>query len=159
MAKLDGDNIGAQGKDGIIAKVGITYLPTNRTILMMPLEENCPTDPEEMVIEGEAVYSLDKMFQRVQPKVDVSLSTGDEANPLQDFELKFSSLRDYEPDAIVDNVPLLRSLKEKQQLISRLEMLMQEGSFKKILDDKDKKEALVAFLRSVIADIEAGEKE
>ena len=64
----------------------------------------------------------------------------------------------HRPD-IVDSLPLLAGMKEKQSLINRLEQLMQEGAFKKIMADKTKKASLVEFLNSVIADIEATEKE
>jgi hypothetical protein len=159
MAKLQQDNIGAQGQDGINAKVGITFLAPNRSILMLPLQQDCPTDPDEMVVEGEATYSIGNMFKAIKPSVEVSLNTGDEANPLQDVEIKFQGLKNFEPDDIVDAVPLLRGMKDQQTLINRLESLMQEGAFRKVMEDKEKKAALVSFLRSVITDIESAEEE
>jgi hypothetical protein len=153
-------NVGAVSGDGIDGKVGITYLPTNRTLLMMPLQgDDCPTDPDEMVIQGDPTYSLDTMFKLVKPKVDVSLKTGDEQNPLQDETIQFNSISDFEPEKIVDNVPMLRNLKDQQMLIQKLETLMQEGAFQRLLQNKNQKEALVGFLKSVIADIEAHEGE
>ena len=159
MAKLQQDNIGAQGQDGINAKVGITFLPPNRSILMLPLQQDCPTDPDEMLVEGEATYSIGNMFKALKPSIEVSLNTGDESNPLQDVEINFQSLKNFEPDDIVDAVPLLRGMKDQQTLINRLEQLMQEGSFRKMMEDKEKKSALVSFLRSVITDIETAEEE
>lgn len=159
MAKLGGDNVGAQSKDGIKTKVGITYLPTNRTAVLLPLEQLCPTDPEEMIIEGDATYTLDSMFKRVDPKIEVSLKTGDTAVPFQDAEIRFRNISEFEPEKIVENVPLLRGMKEQQALIQRVEQLMQEGLFQKMLKDKNQKAALVGFLRSVAADIEAHEKD
>jgi hypothetical protein len=159
MAKLQQDNIGAQGQDGINAKVGITFLAPNRSILMLPLQQDCPTDPEEMVVEGEATYSIGNMFKAMKPSIEVSLSTGDEANPMQDVEIKFQGLKNFEPEDIVDAVPLLRGMKDQQTLINRLESLMQEGAFRKMMEDKEKKGALVSFLRTVISDIETAEEE
>ncbi|MBK8492217.1 MAG: type VI secretion system contractile sheath small subunit [Saprospirales bacterium] len=151
-------NVGAISADGIDGKVGITFLPTNRTLLMMPLQgDDCPTDPDEMVIQGDPTYSLETMFKLVKPKVDVSLKTGDDKNPLQDETIQFASISDFEPDKIVDNVPLLRNLKDQQLLIQKLETLMQEGAFQRLLQNKSQKPALIGFLRSVIADIEAQE--
>lgn len=159
MAKLGGDNVGARSRDGIQTKVGITYLPTNRTAVLLPLEQLSPTDPEEMVIEGEATYTLDNMFKKIDPKIEVSLKTGDEAQPFQDAEIRFRNISEFEPDKIVENVPLLRSMREQQALIQRVEQLMQEGLFQKMLKDKNQKAALVGFLRSIVADIEAYDKE
>lgn len=153
-------HVGAISGDGIEGKVGITYLPPNRTLLMMPLQgDNCPTDPDEMVIQGDPTYSLETMFSLVKPKVDVSLKTGDDANPLQDETIEFKSVSDFEPEKIVDNVPMLRNLKDQQMLIQKLETLMQEGAFQRLLQNKSQKTALVAFLQSVIADIEAHQTE
>jgi len=153
-------NVGAQSGDGIDGKVGITYLPTNRTLLMMPLQgEDCPTDPDEMIIQGEPTYSLETMFKLLKPKVDVSLKTGDEKNPLQDESIAFETISDFTPEKIVDNVPMLRNLKDQQMLIQKLEMLMQEGAFQRMLQNENQKEALIGFLQSVIAEIEEHEQE
>lgn len=153
-------NVGAISGDGIEGKVGITYLPPNRTLLMMPLQgDDCPTDPDEMVIQGDPTYSLETMFSLVKPKVDVALKTGDEKNPTQDETIEFKTISDFEPEKIVDSVPMLRNLKDQQLLIQKLEMHMQEGAFQRLLQNKSQKTALVAFLQSVIADIEAHEPE
>lgn len=160
MAKLQQDNIGAQSQDGINAKVGMTFLNPNRTLLMMALQgDDSPSDPDEMVVSGEATYSIDKMFKSMKPGVEVSLSTGDAKNPLEDVEIKYTSIKSFDPEDVVDRVPLLRAMKDKQSLIGRLEQLLQEGAFRKILEDGTKKEALIGFLHSVIADIDAAESE
>lgn len=159
MAKLVQDNIGAQSQDGIDAQVGIQYLNPNRTVMLLALQDECPTDPEEMPVQGEATYSIGNMFKALKPSIEVSLNTGDDQDPLQDTTIDFTSIKSFEPDDIMDNVPLLRSLKDKQDLILRLEQLMQEAAFQKIMKDPDKKQALISFLRSIIADIEAHEEE
>jgi Type VI secretion system, VipA, VC_A0107 or Hcp2 len=159
MAKLVQDNIGAQEQDGIKAEVGMQYLRPNGTVLLLPLQDDCPTDPEEMVVEGEPTYSIGNMFKALDPSIEVSLSTGDDKNPMQDETIHFPSIKGFEPETIMDNVPLLREMKDKKNLIDRIEQLMKEEAFKKILKDRTKKEAIINFLRSVIADIEAREEE
>ena len=160
MAKLQQDNIGAQSQDVIKAKVGMTFLNPNRTLLMLELQgEDSPTDPDDMIVNDKATYSIDRMFKELKPKVEVTLSTGEKENPLEDVEINFKGLKNFEPDDIVDNVPLLKKMKDQQNLIGRLEQLLQEGAFKKIMEDGTKKESLVGFLRSIIADIEMAESE
>jgi predicted component of type VI protein secretion system len=158
MAKLQQDNIGAQSQDGIMARVGMTFLNPNRTILMLPLQEHCPTD-DEMVVQGEATYSIDRMFKALQPAVNVTLLTGDDSFPMENVDIEFKSMKNFEPDDIVDRLPTLRKMKDQQSLINRLEQLLQEGSFKKIMEDGTKKAALLGFLKSIIADIEVAESE
>lgn len=159
MAKLVPDNVGAQSQDGINSNVGIQYLNPNRTAMLLALEADCPTEPDEMLIQGKDTYSIKNMFKKVKPSIDVSLKTGDEANPIQDTKIDFNSIKNFEPEDIMEAVPLLRDLKDKQDLIHRLEQLMQEAAFQKILKDPEKKQALVGFLRSVISDIEEVEEE
>ncbi len=153
------DNVGAQSKDGIKAKVGIEYLTANRTAMIIPLQEDAPMDPEEMVIEGKPTYSINKMFEHVKPGIEVSLHTGDEKEPLKDAEINFTKIKDFEPEEIMKNVPLLHELKDKLSLINRVEELMQQGIFQRLMEDAEKKQALIEFFRSVIADIEAVEVE
>jgi len=153
------DNVGAQSKDGIKAKVGMEYLISNRTAMLIPLQEDCPMDPEEMLIEGEPTYSINKMFKHVKPGIEVSLHTGDEKNPLQDAKIDFTKIKDFEPEEIMDSVPLLSDLKDKLSLINRIEELMQQGIFQRIMEEPEKKQALIEFFRSIIADIEAVEVE
>jgi hypothetical protein len=159
MAKLVRDNLGAQSLDGIDAKVGIKFLDPNRTLLMLPLQDECPTDPDEMLVTGPATFGINQMFKAMKPAVEVSLQTGDEKNPLQDVTVSFNSIKNFEPDDIMQQIPLLKAMKDKQNLIHRLETLMQEAAFQKIMKDKVKKAALINFMRSVLADIEAADPE
>jgi predicted component of type VI protein secretion system len=112
-----------------------------------------------MVVEGEATYSIDRMFKAMKPSVNVTLLTGDDAMPMENMDVEFNSMKNFEPDDIIDRIPTLRKMKDQQSLINRVEQLMQEGSFKKIMEDGTKKQALVNFLKSIIADIEVAEGE
>ena len=127
--------------------------------MLLPLQDECPTDPEEMAVQGKATYSIGNMFKELKPSVEVSLNTGDEKDPIRDTTIHFTSIQSFEPDDILDSVPLLRDMKDRQNLILRLEQLMQEAAFQKIMKDPAKKQALISFLRSIIADIEAHEEE
>jgi len=159
MAKLVEPSVGAHSQNGSNAQVGIQYLHPNRTAMLLALEDSCPTEPDQMVITGKDTHSIGNMFKKVKPSIEVSLKTGDETNPREDVTIDFTSIKNFEPEDIMGAVPLLRDLKDKQDLIHRLEQLMQEAAFQKILNDPEKKQALVGFLRSVIADIEAVEEE
>jgi len=125
--------IGAQSQDGIQAKVGIEFLNPHRTALMLPLQEDCPMDPEEMLVQGESTHSIGNMFKALKPSIEVSLSTGNETNPIEDATINFTSIKSFEPEEIMDTVPLLQEIKDKQTLINRLEQLMQEAAFQKII--------------------------
>lgn len=154
----DKPNVGANSIDGILARVGISYLPTNRTLLVMPLQgDECPTDTEEMIIQGNDTFSMESMFKVMKPQASVSLKTGDEQNPIKDETIKFNTISDFEPNKIMEQIPLLRGLKDQQDLIKNLEILMQQANFQRMLQNKDQKAALVSFLQSVVTDIDASE--
>ena len=155
----DKPNGGANSIDGINANVGITYLPSDRTILLMPLQgDDCPTDPEEMIIQGDSTYSVEAMFKLLKPQTNVNLLTGDEQNPIREENIKFNNLSDFDPAKIIDQVPLLSALKDQQSLIKNLEILMQQSAFQKIFQNKSQKEALIDFLQSVINELNEQDK-
>lgn len=157
---IEKDRLGAQSLDGIDARIGFKFLDANRTLLMLPLQgEDCPTDVDEIMVSGPPTYTLTGMFKAMKPSVEVTLETGNAANPVEDAEITFQSIKNFEPDDIMQSLPLLRALKDKQSLLSRLENLLQETSFQKMMKDKTKKAALVNFLRAVVADIEAAQPE
>lgn len=153
------DNVGAQGQDGINAQVGIQFLDPDRTMMILPLQEDPPMDPEEMVVDGPATHSITNMFKALNPAIEVSLETGDQTNPFQEEAIQFNSIKSFEPDEIMNRVPLLRTIQEKKDLIYRLEQLMEQESFQNMMKDPEKKQALLGFLRSVIADIEENESD
>ena len=58
LMPYDKPNVGANSIDGIQANVGITYLPTDRNIDDALAGRRLPTDPEEMIVQGNNTYSL-----------------------------------------------------------------------------------------------------
>ncbi|MCB0657856.1 MAG: type VI secretion system contractile sheath small subunit [Saprospiraceae bacterium] len=152
-------NVGAQGQDGIDAQVGITFLDPDRTMMILPLQQDPPSDPEEMIIEGSATYSINNMFKSLKPSVELSLETGDAKNPFEEANIQFTSIKSFEPDEIMKSNATLRSIEEKRDLINRIEQLMHQESFQNMMKDPEKKQSLIDFLRSVINDIEATEAE
>lgn len=187
MAKIGGDNIGAQSIDGIQAKVGMTYLPANKTMLILPLQgSDCPMNPDEMVIQGESTYAIEKMFSHfyerddkgkilrhennrpksnIKVSVDLEDTDGDHTSNVPGVSIDFSSIKDFEPESIQSNVPLLKNIRERQETLNKFIQLLQREDedqgkiektmFGKMLDDAGKRAALANFFRSVIAEIEA----
>jgi hypothetical protein len=187
MAKIGGDNIGAQSIDGIKATVGMTYLPTNKTMLILPLQGNdCPMVADEMVIQGESTYSIEKMFSHfnerdekgkilrhednrpksnIRVSVDLEDTDGENTSNVPGVSVDFSSIKDFEPDSIQANVPLLRGMRDRQDTLNKFVQLLQREDedtgkvektmFGKMLDDTSKRQAMADFFRSVIAEIEA----
>lgn len=187
MAKIGGDNIGAQSIDGIQAKVGMTYLTPNKTMLILPLQGNdCPGDPEEMVIQGESTYAIEKMFghfyerdekgkpmrhdnnrpkSNIRVSVDLEDTDGENTSNVPGVVVDFSCIKDFEPDSIQANTPLLKGMRDRQDTLNKFIQLLQREDeetgkiektmFGNMLDDADKRQALASFFRSVIAEIEA----
>jgi Type VI secretion system, VipA, VC_A0107 or Hcp2 len=187
MAKIGGDNIGAQSIDGIQAKVGMTYLPTNKTMLILPLQgSDCPMVADEMVITGESTYSIEKMFNHfyerddkgklmqhdnnrpksnIRVSVDLEDTDGDNITNVPSVVVDFSSIKDFEPDSIQTNTPLLKSMRDKQETLNKFIQLLQREDedtgkvektmFGNMLDDASKRKAMTEFFQSVIAEIEA----
>lgn len=184
---IAGDNIGAQSKDGINAKVGMTYLPTNKTMLLLPLQgSDCPMVADEMVIQGESTQSIEKMFNHfyerdekgkiirhdtnrpksnIKVSVDLEDTDGDNTSNVPGVVVDFSCIKDFEPDSIQANTPLLKGMRDRQDTLNKFIQLLQREDedtgtvqktmFGKILDDAGKRQAMTDFFKSVIAEIEA----
>jgi hypothetical protein len=105
--------LGAQRFDGVASESRFKFLEANRTLLILPLNGNhCSEDPDEIMISGEATYDLLQMFKAVKPTVTVDLKTGNASKPLETVTIAFTSLKSFEPDALIRNVSLLKSLQK-----------------------------------------------
>lgn len=105
--------LSAQRFDDVAPEIGFRFLEANRTLLILPLNGNHGSeDPDEIMISGEATYDLLQMFKAVKPTVTVDLKTGNASKPLETVTIAFTSLKSFEPDALIRNVPLLKSLQK-----------------------------------------------
>lgn len=133
---------------------GLVLLPTNNTLIAMPLKGNAaPRHPEE--IPQEHSGSVEDLMEYLQPEIKVSMKTGDENNPETSETVKFrGGVTAFSPDTIKAQSSTLRRLSAEFEtsdaLVSRID---QNAQFRKALDDPKAREAIIVALTQVVEEL------
>jgi predicted component of type VI protein secretion system len=133
---------------------GLDYLPTNRTLMTLPLSENAPRKPVE--IPEEHMGSTEKVMAFVKPSVKVSLQTGDTNNPAISQTIDFQDgVQSFAPKAIAQRTPVLRALQSEWAVSDALiGWLDKSAQFRKAMDNPQSRAAVLAILLNVIKELD-----
>ena len=150
------NQIGAVSIPGISVDVGVTDLNPGKMILVTPLrdddDDNAPDEP--VIVPHQHTVSLKKVFAYAQPSIEEDLDTGDEDDPTEEVTVKFEKLVDFQPDKIVQQIPLLKRLAMQEDTISvLLSELEKNKKLRAAIEDNGKKEALIQVLESIILEL------
>jgi predicted component of type VI protein secretion system len=132
---------------------GLDYLPTNRTLMTLPLSENGPKKPVE--IPDDYMGSTEKVMEFVKPSVKVSLATGNPDNPTLTQTIEFQEgVQSFAPKSIAQRTPLLRSLQSEWAVSdSLIGWLDKSAQFRKAMDNPQARAAVLAILQDVINEL------
>lgn len=134
---------------------GLDLLPTNKTMLVLPVKgDEAPRKPE--IVPDEFATSTEQVMEWADPKVTVKLKTGNPENPEVDETVRFQGgVEAFSPASIKKNSPGLRRLNAEFQaseaLIDRIDM---NAQFRKALDDPRTREAIIAKLLEIISELD-----
>jgi hypothetical protein len=135
---------------------GLDLLPTNLTLIAMPLKgADAPRKPEE--VPDEYLKSTESVMEWAGPQVKAKMKTGNPENPEADETVRFQGgIEAFTPTAIKKNSPWLRRLEAEFQageaLVDRID---KNPQFRKALDDPDTREAIITKLMEIIAELES----
>ncbi len=133
---------------------GLVLLPTNNTLLALPLKgDNGPRKPEE--VPAEFLGSTADVMEYAQPEVKVKLNTGNPENPEVSETVRFrGGVESFSPKAIKQNSPGLRKLesefKASEALVDRID---KNAQFRKALDDEGTRAAVIASFSKVLEEL------
>jgi hypothetical protein len=133
---------------------GLVLLPTNNTLLALPLKgENGPRKPEE--VPPEFLGSTADVMEYAQPEVKVNIKTGNPDNPEASEVVKFrGGVESFSPKAIKQNSRQLRKLQSEFQaseaLIDRID---KNAQFRKALDDGEARSAIIASFAKILDEL------
>ncbi|HKK39161.1 MAG TPA: hypothetical protein VJ949_07070 [Cryomorphaceae bacterium] len=133
---------------------GLVLLPTNNTLLALPLKgENGPRKPEE--VPPEFLESTADVMEYAQPEVKVNIKTGNPDNPESSEVVKFrGGVESFSPKAIKQNSRQLRKLQSEFQasetLIDRID---KNAQFRKALDDAEARNAIIASFAKILDEL------
>jgi hypothetical protein len=135
---------------------GLDLLPTNRTYIAMPFKgDKAARQPEE--IPADSALSTEAVMKYADPHVKVKLKTGDPENAEVADTIRFQGgIDSFSPNAIKKNSPMLRRLDAEFQASEALvDRIDKNAKFRKALDDAGAREAVLAALRSIMAELDA----
>jgi predicted component of type VI protein secretion system len=133
---------------------GLDYLPTNRTLMTLPLSENAPRKPVE--IPEDYMESTEKVMAFVKPSVKVALATGNSDNPTISQTIEFQNgVQSFAPKAIAQRTPLLRALQSEAAISDTLiGYLDKSAQFRKAMDNPEARAAVLSILLDVIKELD-----
>lgn len=154
------DQIGAVSIPGITPDIGVTDLNPTKMLLVTPLRDEDDDDaPQEpTIVPDQHTGSLKKIFDYAKPSIEEELDTGDEEDPTIEVQVEFNKLTDFQPDKIVEQIPLLKRLNLQEDTTEALLTAIQKN--KKLmtaLGEKDLREAFIDVLQSIIDELEAAD--
>jgi hypothetical protein len=138
---------------------GLDLLPTNKTLIALPFKGAAsPRKPEE--VPDEYLKSTESIMEWAGPQVDVKIKTGNPDNPEAQEKVLFQGgVEAFSPAAIRKNSPALRRLEaEFQAGESLVDRIDKNAQFRKALDDANAREAILAKLLDIIAELDASLK-
>jgi hypothetical protein len=134
---------------------GLELLPTNNTLIVMPFKgTDGPRTPEE--IPSEYATSTAGIMEYVQPKVNVSIDTGNPDSPEAKDSITFTGgVEAFQPASIKKNSAWLRRLEDEykasEAIVDRID---KSAQFRKALDNPESREAILASLRAILLELE-----
>jgi predicted component of type VI protein secretion system len=133
--------IGAnQEKDTDLSKT-IEMLRSNRTIMVMPLNENAGVDPELNQCQ-----TIKDLFQAYKPEAEVSVRTED--GETEESRLQFKEIKDFSPDSVIRMTPQLQEMKTEIAVLQDLvKQVKQNATLRKALGKPEERKKLLEGLR------------
>lgn len=134
---------------------GLDLLPTNTTMIVLPLRgKKSKRKPEEL--PKEHAKSTESVMEYLQPEVTVKMSTGNENRPEVEETMRFrGGVTAFSPEAIKKSSVVLRKLDAEFNASSALiDAIDKNAQFRKAMDDTAARQAAIAQLKDIIAQLE-----
>jgi len=127
---------------------GVKIVPDNKTLIVMPFNEDHDSEVDPVRLK-----SLKDIFEYYQPEKEVE--TKDIEDNAEEFTLKFSSLKDFSKEGIVNQIPMLTQLEEQEKLYARFtDILEYNQKLRSVITNEDKKKEFIDLLELLIQEIE-----
>ncbi len=135
----------------------VEYLNLDKTAVVGQFSYDAPSQIPE-VLSSSAGLTLEDVFNKFQPAIDVSLKDKD-GNLHDGVKVKFKKMQDFNPKEITNNLPLLKDLKESEEgYNTMLRQLKNNTVFNRLLKKPEARQSLIDLFSSLIEELESNEK-
>jgi predicted component of type VI protein secretion system len=127
---------------------GVKLVPDNRTLIVLPFSEEYDEE-----IDPTRLKSLKEIFEHYKPSTEVEFKNieGDTEDPTT---LKFQALKDFKPEGIVEQVPLLQDLEQQAETYARFADIFQNNEkLINVLANEDSKKELLELIDTLIQEL------
>jgi hypothetical protein len=131
----------------------IAAIPENRTLLIEQLTAEEPVNPE--IITGLA--GIEQVFARYQPQMEVEFQNRDGQAMKETFH--FQSIGDFSAKNLTENSAFLKGLRlEKDFYDSLVKRLRSNKVLQRAMENPESKQAFVATLQGILAELDEAEQ-
>lgn len=134
------------------ASESIAMIPENRTLIVEQLTSEEAVQPE--VVEGLA--TIEQVFDHYKPQVDIEFENA-EGQPIRE-NFSFHNVGDFSVKKLTEQSNFLSKLNVEKEFWESLQKQLRSNKvLQRALENPDTKEALIASLQSILAELkEAG---
>lgn len=134
------------------ASESIAMIPENRTLIVEQLTSEEAVQPE--IVEGLA--TIEQVFDHYKPQVDVEFENA-EGQPIRE-SFSFQNVGDFSVKKLTEQSNFLSKLNVEKEFWESLQKQLRSNKvLQRALESPDTKEALIASLQSILAELkEAG---
>ena len=149
----DPDGPGAFMDEGDEGALAIANLSKNKTLLALKLTEESPAEPQ--LVSG--IKNLKDAFKHFQPNSEVEFDGTNETKVEE--TLNFNSLSDFGAKGIIKQSDLLSGLSQRRETLRALKArIAASAKLQKLLNDEAAKQSFIEVLKSMVAELEAADK-
>ena len=119
----------------------IEQLRYNRSMLVMPLNENAGQEPELTQCQ-----TIKEVFERFKPEAEVTVRN--EAGETEESKLEFRDIKDFTPESVIRMTPTLRNMKTEVAILQDLvKQVRGNATLRKALGKPEERDKLLAGLK------------
>ncbi len=146
-------NIGGVVRERRISEA-LSLLPMNKTLMVTKLTNDPEASPE--IVQD--LRTVEDVFEHYKPSVEVKFTDKDENEV--DEELNFSTVGDFGVKGLMKQSKFLKKLQEEKNELFRFTQILKSNKvLSKILQNPEEKQAYIASLKNILAELETTKSE
>lgn len=136
------------------ASESIAAIPENRTLLVEQLTADEPVNPE--VVEG--LTAIEQVFAHYKPQIDIEMENA-EGQPVSE-NFRFASVGDFSVKNMTTQSKFLNGLSSEKDFYENMKKQLRSNKvLQRALENPETRQAFIASLEGVLAELQEADKE